>query len=117
MATFSKLHLSGSTNGQPILVAATATPGTTIHTAVSGTSSLDEVWLYAHNTSGNAVKLTLEWGGTTSPNNHIEINIGAEGTGAVLIAPGWIMNNGLLIRAFAATTNVINIVGYLNRIV
>jgi hypothetical protein len=116
MATFSKLLLSGSTNGQPILVAATATTGTTIHTAVSGTSSLDEVWLYAHNTSSSDVKLTLEWGGTTAPNNHIEISIGSEGTGAVLIAPGWIVNNSIVIRAFAATTNVINIVGYVNRI-
>jgi hypothetical protein len=116
MATFSKLHLSGSTNGQPILVAATSGTGTTIHTAVTGTSSLDEIWLYAHNTSANPVKLTLQWGGTTAPNNDIEITIGSEGTGAVLIAPGWLLNNALLVRAFAATTNVINIVGYVNRI-
>jgi hypothetical protein len=116
MATFSKLHLSGSTNGQPILVAATSGTGTTIHTAVTGTSSLDEIWLYAHNTSSSSVKLTLQWGGTTAPNNDIEITIGAEGTGAVLIAPGWLLNNGLLVRAFAGTTNVINIIGYVNRI-
>ena len=43
MATFTKTLLSGSTNGKAILVAATATPGTTIHTAVAGTSSLDEM--------------------------------------------------------------------------
>jgi hypothetical protein len=51
MATFSKVLLSGSTNGASVLVAATSTPGTTIHTAVSGTSSLDEIWLYADNSS------------------------------------------------------------------
>jgi hypothetical protein len=51
MATFSKELLSGSTNGKAIKVAETATAGTTIHTAVSGTASFDEVWLYAHNSS------------------------------------------------------------------
>jgi hypothetical protein len=116
MATFSKLPLSASTNGQPVLVAATSGTGTTIHTAVTGTSSLDEIWLYAHNTSSSSILLTLQWGGTTSPNNLIEVSIGAEGTGAVLVAPGWLLNNGLLVRAFAGTTNLINIVGYVNRI-
>jgi len=117
MATFSKQMLSGSTNGRGILVAQTATAGTTIHTAVAGGSSFDEVWLYAHNTSNASVKLTLEWGGVSSPNDHIEITIPAEGNGLVLVAPGILINNGLLVRAFAATGNVINIFGYVNRIV
>lgn len=116
MATFSKQLLSGSTNGKGILVAATATAGTLIHTAVSGTSSLDEIWLYANNTSASAVKLTLEWGEATAPNGNIEINIGAEGTGMILIAPGILLQNALTVRAFAATANVINIFGYVNRI-
>jgi len=117
MATFSKQMLSGSTNGKGIKVAATATAGTTIHTAVAGGSSFDEVWLYAHNTSASAVKLTLEWGGVAAPDDHIEINIGAEGTGLILISPGLLINNGLVIKAFAGSANVINIFGYVNRIV
>jgi len=116
MATFSKLPLSGSTNGRQILVAATATPGTLIHTAVSGTSSLDEIWLYAVNTSATAVKLTLEYGGVTAPNDHIELTISAE-SGLVLVSPGLVLNNSLVVRAFAATTNVLAISGYVNRIV
>ena len=116
MATFSKQMLSGSTNGKGIKVAQTATAGTTIHTAVSGTSSLDEVWLYAHNSSSAAVKLTLEWGEATAPDGHIEINIGAEGTGLVLIAPGLLLQNSLVIKAFAGTANVVTITGYVNRI-
>lgn len=115
MAVFSKLPLSGSTNGRQILVAATATPGTLIHTAVSGTSSLDEIWLYAVNTSTSAVKLTLEYGGVTAPNDHIELTIAAE-SGLVLVSPGLILNNSLVVRAFAATTNVLAISGYVNRI-
>jgi hypothetical protein len=116
MATFTKQLLSGSTNGKAIKVAATSTAGTTIHTAVSGTSSLDEVWLYAHNSSAGTVKLTLEWGEASAPDGNIEINIGAEGTGLVLIAPGILLQNSLVIKAFAATTNVVTITGYVNRI-
>lgn len=116
MATFSKQLLSGSTNGKAIKVAATATAGTLIHTAASGTSTLDEIWLYAHNTSSSAVKLTLEWGEATAPDGHIEVNIGVEGTGLILVAPGILLQNSLVVRAFAGTANVINIFGYVNRI-
>ena len=116
MATFTKTLLSGSTNGKAIKVAATSTAGTTIHTAVSGTSSLDEVWLYAHNSSAATVKLTLEWGEATAPDGNIEINIGAEGTGLVLVSPGILLQNSLVVKAFAATANVITLTGYVNRI-
>ena len=116
MATFTKTLLSGSTNGKAIKVAATATAGTTIHTAVSGTSSLDEIWLYAHNSSASTVKLTLEWGEATAPDGNIEINIGAEGTGLVLVAPGLLLQNSLVVKAFAATANVVTLTGYVNRI-
>jgi len=115
MATYSKQLLSGSTNGQPILVAATSTPGTLIHTAISGTSSLDEIWLYAQNTDTTPRKLTVEYGGTTSPNNLFEITIDAEG-GLTLLVPGLLLNNSLVVRAFAAVTNVVTISGYVNRI-
>ena len=59
MATYSKQLLSGSTNGKNIEVAATASAGTTIHTAVAGTSDMDEIWLYACNTDSSDRKLTI----------------------------------------------------------
>ena len=114
MATFTKLKLSGSTDGKAIKVAATATAGTTIHTAHA--TALDEIWLYAHNSSSAAVKLTLEFGGTAAPDDHIEINIGAEGTGLVLVSPGLLLTNSLVVKAFAGTANVITLTGYVNRI-
>jgi hypothetical protein len=116
MATFTKTLLSGSTNGKAIKVVQTATAGTTIHTAVSGTSSIDEIWLYAHNSSAATVKLTLEWGEATAPDGNIEINIGAEGTGLVLVSPGLLLQNSLVVKAFAASANVITLTGYVNRI-
>ena len=115
MASYSKQLLSGSTNGKAIKVAATSSAGTTIHTAVSGTSSIDEVWLYATNTSSSDVKLTVEWGGTTSPDDLIEATITAE-AGLTLIAPGIPLQNSLVVKAFAGTTNVVTIHGYVNRI-
>jgi hypothetical protein len=74
------------------------------------------VWLYAHNSSAGTVKLTLEWGEATAPDGNIEINIGAEGTGLVLVSPGLLLQNSLVIKAFAGTANVITLTGYVNRI-
>jgi len=118
MATYTKTILSGSTDGKGILVAATATAGTTLHTGSSTTTTLDEVWLYAVNTSTSAVKLTVEWGETTAPNGNIELTIAAE-SGLVLVAPGLLIKGNatpLVVRAFAATTNVIVVHGYVNQI-
>ena len=99
-------------------MAATATPGTTIHTGPSSASEIDEVWLYAMNTDSSARKLTVEWGGVSSPDDLIEITLPAE-PGLVLIAPGLLIKGNatpLLVRAFAATADVITIHGYTNRI-
>lgn len=116
MATFTKAKLSGSTDGKLIKVAATSTPGTTLHTAVAGTSSFDEVWIYAINTSASQVKLTVEWGGVTSPDDIIEVGIPAE-SGLTLVIPGGVIQNSNLVRAFADTGNVVNIFGWVNQIV
>lgn len=118
MATYSKQILSGSTDGKAIKVVATATPGTTIHTASSTATTLDEVWIYAQNTDSTDRKLTIEWGGTASPDDLIEFTVKAE-NGLYLIIPGLILKGNatpLVVRAFAATTNVLTITGYVNRI-
>lgn len=117
MAIFTKKLLSGSTNGKSIKVAATSSPGTTIHTATSatGTAGYDEIWLWATNTSTSAVKLTIQFGGTTAVDDDIEMTIPGE-AGPVQIIDGWLLQNSLLVRAFAATTNVITINGYVNNI-
>jgi hypothetical protein len=115
MATFSKIPLSASTNGRGVQVSATATAGTLIHTAVSGTTNFDEVWLYAENSSVNTVALTVEFGGTSSATDTIEISIPGK-SGLVLVCPGLFLNNALAVRAFAGTTNVLSIFGYVNRV-
>jgi len=115
MATYSKVLLSGCTNGKQIKVVATATAGTTIHTATSGSTNLDEIWLYAVNSSTSSVKLTIEWGEATAPDGNIEVTVPAE-DGYMLVVPGLLLQNSLVVKAFAGTTNVILINGYVNRI-
>jgi len=114
MATYTKALLSGSTNGRGIKVVQTATAGTTIHTAVAGTSAWDEIWLYAMNIDTTARKLTIEWGNPAVDDN-IELTIPAE-SGLVLVAPGLLLQNSLVVTAFAAAANVVIIHGYVNAI-
>ena len=115
MATISKGFLSGSTQGKGVKVVATATAGTLIHTAVSGTSNIDEVWVYAVNSSAAAVKLTLEWGEATAPDGNVEQTVPAE-AGLMLVAPGLLLQNGLTVKAFAGTANVVVLHGYVNTV-
>lgn len=113
MATYSKLKLSGSTDGKGIKVVQTATAGDTIHTAHA--TAIDEIWLYAVNSQAAAVKLTLEWGEATAPDGNIEVTIPGE-SGLYLIVPGLLLTNSLVIKAFADTASVVIIHGFVNRI-
>lgn len=113
MATYTKLKLSGSTDGKAVKVAATATTGTTVHTAHA--TNLDEIWLYCCNTSASAVKLTIEYGTTTAADGNIEQTIPPE-AGLTLVVPGLLLTNSLVVTAFAGTANVLLIIGYVNRI-
>ena len=112
--TVAKELLSGSTSGRGIKVVQTATAGTAIHTAVAGAAAIDEVWLWALNTHSAAVDLTLEWGGTTDPDDLINIDGIAVEKGPLLICPGFVLNGGLSIAAFASQANVIVIFGFVN---
>ena len=115
MATITKDDLSGSTNGKMIAVSQTSTAGNLIHTAVAGTTNWDEIWIYANNIDTSDRKLTIEWGNTTAAGGHIEYTVTAE-SGLALVIPGLLLQNGLIVKAFAATTNVINLSGYVNKI-
>lgn len=119
MATFTKTVLSGSTQGKGVKVVATASTGTTIHATGTSSSIIDEVWLYAYNSHTASVLLTIQFGGTTSPDNDIKVTI-PNNSGLVLVVPGLILTGtgsaANTIYAFAATANVITISGFVNRI-
>lgn len=117
MATYSRTLLSASTNGVPIPVAATATPGTLLHTAIAGTTSFDEVYLWASNVTAVAATLTLEWGNVTDPGGLLTKGyILAANSLPTPIAVGQVLNGGVAVRAFSGTAGAINITGYVNRI-
>lgn len=115
MATYTKAKLSGSTDGKAIKVTATATTGTTIHTAVSGTTNIDEIYLYAQNNDadGETRTLTVEFGGTASPDNLIIMPIPCR-AGLVPICEGLLLNNASVVTAFADEANDIQIYGYVH---
>jgi len=109
--------LSGSTSGKSIKVAATSTPGTAIHTAVTGTSAFDRVYLWATNTDTTGRTLTIEWGGVTDPDNLVlKAYPIIASSSPYLIVDGLVLNGGLLIKAFASSANVILITGYAKRV-
>lgn len=119
MATFTKVALSGSTQGKAIKVAATASTGTTIHATGTSSTIIDEIWLYAYNSASTATALTIQFGGTTAVDNDIKVTIPSQ-TGLTLVVPGLMLTGtgsaANTVYAFAATTNVITISGYVNRI-
>ncbi len=110
---FQAVPISGSTNGRPIAVGATTSPGTLIHTAPAG--SLDEMYLYAANVTNTAALLTVQFGGTTTADNIVVTSIPAN-SGLVQIAFGQRLTGGVEVRAFSATANAINMTGIVNRI-
>jgi hypothetical protein len=117
MATISKVLLSGSTDGMPIpLDGGTASAGAdTIHTAGSGTSNLDEIWLWATNQSTTqSVLVTIEFG---LPDDHagkiVQLINPSE---TIAIVPGIPLCNSKVVEAFASVVDVVNIFGYVNRI-
>ena len=119
MATFTKVALSGSTQGRAVKVVATASSGTTIHATGTSSSIIDEVWLYAYNSSSDNILLTIQYGGTSTPDDDIKITLPSQ-SGLTLVVPGLILTGtgaaANTIRAYAGTANVIMISGYVNRI-
>ena len=116
MAVFSKVKLSESVNGRPVIVARTATAGTDIHEAGDGSDSgaIDEIWLYATNIDTAQIELTLEWGAAAVTDN-IKITIPPK-SGLTLVSPGIILTGGLTVAAFAAVGSKILLFGYVNRV-
>lgn len=116
MATISRIPLSGSTDGRGIKVVATASSGTTIHTATTSATDCDVVTLYAYNSSATAVTLTVQWGGTTAVDDDIKLSIPAT-SGLTLVVPDMVLRNSLVVRAYAGTANVVTLHGFANRVV
>jgi len=108
------LNNASAIAGKGMLVAATVPTGTTIHTAVS---TIDEVFLYATNNHSASVVLTIEWDIANGAATHNTVITIPNKSGRFLIVDGRLITNAKLITAFAATSNVIFIDGFVNQIV
>lgn len=111
--------LSGSTGGLGIKVAATATPGTDIHSTGTSASVVDKVNLFATNSDPAAKKLTIEFGGVAAPDNTIEMTIPGESGMVPILENLPLVGTGgaaRTVKAFCETANVVMIYGYVDRI-
>ncbi len=111
-----KAKFSGSTDGKPIDITQTATPGTLIHTAVLGTTlgTFDEIWLYLSNRSAADIVVTIEYGDALAASNII-YTVGAK-DGLKHVLPGCILQNGATLKIFAAAVGI-SAHGWVNQIV
>ena len=116
----SKIPLSGSTKGKGILIVATSTPGTTVHvTGNSGSTVIDEAWIYLVNPYTANILATIEFGGVTSPGNVITVDVPYK-QGLYLCVPGLPLVDGaagaLTVSIFGATASQLTAFGYVQRI-
>ena len=112
--------------GNYVASPANTTAPTVIHTAVAGTTAgtYDEIWLWAQNSHTADVTLTIELGIPANtallpqyyPINKIAQTIPFQ-KGEFLVLPGFIAQNGMVIRAVASVANVITLTGFVNAIV
>lgn len=110
--SITKIIPSGSTDGKPVKITTTATAGTLFHTAHA--TDKDEIYLYLANTSSSDVLATVEFGGATAPDFNVKTTVPANDI--VLVIAGIPLTNATTVKAFAASANVINMLGYINRI-
>jgi hypothetical protein len=115
MATYTKVKLSGSTDGKPVKIAATATAGTTVHTAHA--TALDEIWIWLTNTDTSDRTVTIEFGSVTDPDGLIlkTVTLPANSFPTPVIT-GQILTNSMVVGIFASSANKVLATGYVNRV-
>ena len=121
MAVYSRVILSGSTNGRGIPVTGvTSSSANLLHTAVTGANDFHEVYIYAVNTQTSDSDVWVRFGVTTAQSvtagvtvTEIRVRITQAG-GPVLIVPGWPLNGGNIVEAYATAVNRVVIYGYAN---
>lgn len=117
MASFTKQTLSGSVNGRQIALSATASSAANeIHTTPSGTTSIDEIWLYGYNDSTASVTVTLLWGGVDDVVDAVKTTVTSR-SGRTLLTDGKVLQNGLIVRGYASVSGSLMIDGYVNRMI
>jgi|TARA_R100000030_G_scaffold65273_1_gene49718 hypothetical protein len=126
MAVYEKLNLSpGGTegDGNPISITTTSGNGTNIHDTSNDETKQDEVWLWATNVHTSDVQVTLHVGylnsGSAAVTERMIVTLPSKSGWTLLLQGIPLRSSGSTPRrvaAFAGTADVVNVVGYVNRI-
>jgi len=116
ISSIERIPISGCSNGRGIKITGTTSgDANTIHTATSSSGVIDEVWLFCYNSDTSSRTLSLCLGGTTSPDDIVNIVLLPQ-QGDILVLAGECFNGEVVIKAYASSANVLVIRGYVNRI-
>lgn len=108
------VHPDFSAFGAPIQISAAVIPGILLHTTVGVADYMDEVWLWAVNTSGADNTINITFGGTGMP-YRIRCLI-ANASPPKCLIPGWRMSGGLPIYGYLETAgNNLSVMLNINR--
>ncbi len=109
------LVLSGSTRGRPVLITATASTGTTLHTATTTAGEVDRIFIWLANTDDEAQTVTLEFGATGASS---EVEILVPPHEKVLAVDGELLGGAATdtITAYASTGSVVKATGRVERL-
>lgn len=109
MPSYTAQMPSGSTAGGPVLISSNAT---TLHTAVSGSTGADEIYLWVSNIGSSAEQLMVAIGSTSVV---VGYTVAANSL-PLLVLPGVRVANGLAITSSGSTSNKLSALVNVNRI-
>jgi len=116
MATISRDHLSGSTDGVPFALAADSGNFTAVHTTSTTAGNFEEVWIWLANINTQTEIVTLAFGGTGAANKMV-LQVPAEST--ILAVPGITFDGksstGVAITGASSNADKINVFGHINK--
>ena len=124
MATLSKHLLSEieAISGRRFVVTSIEASAANIFHVTPSTTTLDEMWVYAHNFGSGDTQVSFLWGLTSMPTTSagdvyecVDINIPFK-SGRALVFDGTLMPHGLSAAVYAGTSNTISVDGFVNRI-
>lgn len=112
-------HLSGSTDGMPIVITGTAVAtATVVHTSTAGTTEVDLVTLLIANTDESATLMVgvVVYTGTPADPTHVVAKIAiSPKTGAWVALDGAAVGNGKIVGVYCATASKITAWGRVGR--
>jgi len=116
MATISRNHLSGATDGHTLKLAVDSGTYTTVHTVTTTTADFEEVWVWLNNITTSNQKVTFQIGHDTNAANRMVLNVPPQST--ILAIPGITLQGAstYTIKGAAATADAVTVWGHINLI-